>query len=199
MVFAEELARFIHSPIGFGQPGSQVNAGQAALRAVLAYGVAILVVRLGNRRSLGKASSVDVVLSIMLGSTLSRAINGGSTLLPSVAASAMLIFSHWVLAALTFRFHPFGAWVKGDESVLVRDGEFQRAAMRAEHMSEDDVREALRQQGKTEKPDGVAIARLERSGVVSVIKQKPPPKVLEVKVEAGVQTVRIEITSGGEG
>jgi hypothetical protein len=39
----------------------------------------------------------------------------------------------------------------------------------------------------------VAEARLERSGKLSVIGVKSPPKVVEVQVRDGVRTVRIEI------
>jgi len=39
----------------------------------------------------------------------------------------------------------------------------------------------------------VAEARLERSGQLSVIKAEREPKVVEVKVAEGVQTLRIEI------
>ena len=39
----------------------------------------------------------------------------------------------------------------------------------------------------------VAEARLERSGNLSVIKARQDPKVNEMRVQDGVQTVRIEI------
>jgi hypothetical protein len=36
-------------------------------------------------------------------------------------------------------------------------------------------------------------ARLERNGDIGVIERERPPRVLEVAVEAGVQTVRIRL------
>jgi len=39
----------------------------------------------------------------------------------------------------------------------------------------------------------VKLAYLERNGGISVIPRKPEPRVLEVAVEEGVQTVRIEV------
>lgn len=193
---AQEFVKFLHDPFGFGQNGSQLNGPQAAVRAVLVYAFAVGIVRLGNRRFLGQSSAFDAILAIVLGSTLSRAITGSGPLLPGLAACATLVAVHWTLAALTFRFHSLGQLVKGKEDVLVADGALQPEAMRRQHMTEEDVREALRQQGKLEEPGEVATARLERSGQVSVIKQKPPPRIVEVRVEAGVQTVRLEIQGG---
>ena len=196
VVFAEELGKLLRSPVGWGLPGSELNAGQTAVRAVVVYGAAVLLVRAGSRRSLGRATVFDAILSVTLGSTLSRAITGGSYLLPSLSASAALVGVHWALSALTFHFHSLGKLLKGQPTTLVADGELDRAAMCREHMAEGDVLEELRRQGKVEDPRKVKIARLERNGEVSVLKRDEPPRVLEVRVENGVQTVRIEVASG---
>jgi len=39
----------------------------------------------------------------------------------------------------------------------------------------------------------VAEARLERNGDISVVRAERPPRVVEVRVADGVQTVRIEL------
>lgn len=194
---SEEFTRFLRSPLGWGESAAQANAGQAFVRAVVVYGLAVVLVRLGNRRGMGRATLFDAILSVMLGSTLSRGINGGSYLLPALAASAALVGAHWTLAAITFRSPTLSRWVKGRELELLRNGEFQRETMDREHVTEGDILEELRQQGKLEDPAKVKVARLERSGQVSVLKREEPPKVVEVRVENGVQTVRIEVSSGG--
>jgi uncharacterized membrane protein YcaP (DUF421 family) len=60
-------------------------------------------------------------------------------------------------------------------------------------MTEHDLWEDLRGKGVSDLKQ-VAEARLERSGNPSVIKAKPNPRVVEVRVRDGVQTVRVEIT-----
>jgi hypothetical protein len=42
-------------------------------------------------------------------------------------------------------------------------------------------------------PRAVGLASLERSGDVSVIPAGRGPRIVEVRVEAGVQTIRIEL------
>jgi uncharacterized membrane protein YcaP (DUF421 family) len=60
--------------------------------------------------------------------------------------------------------------VKGKDTILVRDGKIDREALAASHMSEDDLAEDLRQEG-IETPTPVKMARLERSGRLSVIRK----------------------------
>jgi hypothetical protein len=50
---------------------------------------------------------------------------------------------------------------------------------------------ALRTQYKIDDPSRITIARTERNGEISGVVYGP--RVIEVKVEAGVQTVRIEL------
>jgi uncharacterized membrane protein YcaP (DUF421 family) len=77
--------------------------------------------------------------------------------------------------------------------VLVRDGEILEDALRASYISERDLRAALRSEARVDRPDEVKEARLERSGDISVLRRARAPRVLEVAVEAGVQTVRIRL------
>jgi uncharacterized membrane protein YcaP (DUF421 family) len=59
-------------------------------------------------------------------------------------------------------------------------------------MTEHDLWEDLRGKGVSDLKQ-VDEARLERNGNLSVITVKSDPKVIEVRVQDGVQTVRIEI------
>ena len=76
---------------------------------------------------------------------------------------------------------------------LIEDGKVQQQGMRRADMSEHDLEQALRMQGQEADPAGVERAYLERGGSVSVIPAKSEPRVLEVRVEDGVQTVRIKL------
>jgi uncharacterized membrane protein YcaP (DUF421 family) len=58
-------------------------------------------------------------------------------------------------------------------------------------VSAQDLEEALRIESHVTEPAHVQLAYLERNGGISVIPRKPEPRVLEVSVKDGVQTVRI--------
>jgi uncharacterized membrane protein YcaP (DUF421 family) len=152
----------------------------------------VLMVRLGKKRFMGQGSAFDVILGIMLGAVVSRAITGNAPFFPALVAAAMLLLMHWLFSALAFRSHLFGNVIKGEPRLLVRDGVIDWEAMRQAHISEHDLWEDLRGEGVS-RLEQVAEARLERSGRLSVIKARPEPKVIEVAVAEGVQTVRVEL------
>ncbi len=138
-------------------------------RALVVYVFAIVLVRLGEKRFIGKSTAFDVLLAIMLGSVLSRAITGSSPFFPSLAASLGLVAMHFLLAALAFRSHRFGRWIKGEPRLLVSDGRILWDNMRKSHVSEGDLMLALRESGNTDDLTRVRAARLERSGSISVL------------------------------
>lgn len=167
---------------------------EVAVRALLIYATAIILVRAGESRFMGKNTAFDVILGIILGSVLSRAINGGAGFWETAAAGSILVALHFIFAALSYRFDFVSLIVKGRGRVLVRDGEIQWDEMRRSHIGREDLMSALRENGGVEELSEVKLARFERNGSISVItKEKREPRVVEVKVEDGVQTVRIVI------
>src|SRR5918993_3047715 len=108
--------------LGLWLDEKEINVWQMALRAIVVYGVTLLIVRLGKKRFMGRATAFDVILGIMLGSIASRAITGNAPLVPSLAATATLIALHSVLTAVACRWHGFGEIVKGRPRVIVQDG-----------------------------------------------------------------------------
>ncbi len=158
------------------------------------FALAILIIRIGNRRMFGQNTMFDYVIGIMLGSVLSRAINGSAPFWPTITAGAVLVIVHWCLAALTFYSKTIGKWVKGGDSVLVRDGQRADDALRRNHISDADLHEALRLEGQVAGIGEVQEARLERNGRISV-RAAPKVEIVEIQVEPGVQTVRLRIES----
>ncbi len=128
--------------------------------------------RLGSRRLISKPSAFDVIVAIMVGSIMSRAINGSAAFVPTLAAGAVLLFLHWASAAAAFRVHWISATMKGTRIPLIRDGAVLHDGVRRAQISEDDLAEALRLQIQDEDVSKVAIAYMERSGEISVIPRR---------------------------
>lgn len=189
----EELETLALVALGIGLDNKEINVAQMALRAVIVYVITVLMVRLAKKRFMGRASAFDVILGIMLGSIVSRAITGNAPFLPALAATAALLAMHWLFSGIALRWHGFGDLIKGKPDDLIRNGEINPRAMRKAHMTERDLWEDLR--GKSvSRLEEVAEARLERNGSLSVIKAKGEPKILEIRVADGVQTVRLELS-----
>lgn len=145
---------------------------QMAARAILVYLAAIVLVRLGEKRFLGKFAALDVILGFMLGTVLAGAITGSSGYFETILGSALvLVLMHWLFAALAYRSERFADVVKGTDHVLVRDGEIRWDAMQASHITEKDLMMAVRISAQLTNLKQIAEVRLERNGDVSVIEQ----------------------------
>lgn len=185
------ISAFLERLLGLG--ADHLTLAQILMRTLIVYLTALGIVRLGEKRFFGKSTAFDLVLSIILGSVISRAINGSAPFFPTLAASLALVGIHWLLAALAFHSDRFGDFVKGHARVLIQDGELQWDAMRDSHLSEQDLRSALRVQSQIEDLSHVQVARLERSGDISFIRAEREPRVIACPVEEDVKTLRIEI------
>jgi uncharacterized membrane protein YcaP (DUF421 family) len=182
------------SLLGLGS--DSITVWQMAARAAFVYVAALAMVRVGEKRFLGKSTAFDVILGIILGSVVSRAINGSAPFFATLGAGFVLVALHWGFAAVSFRWSRFGGLVKGSPRTLVRDGEILWEQMGSSHLSANDLESALRVNASLTDPEQVQEARLERSGEISVLKRDREPRVVEIAVAQGVQTVRIEIGSG---
>lgn len=145
---------------------------QMSIRAVIVFAVALIIVRLGNNRIFGKSTAFDIVLGIIYGSVLSRAITGNSPFFPTLVAAFVLVVLHTILAVVAYHSNfGFGNFVKGKPSILIKDGEVQRDALKWNSITENDLEEAIRKSGCEPDLSKVKTAYLERSGDISIIEK----------------------------
>jgi uncharacterized membrane protein YcaP (DUF421 family) len=156
--------------LGLSLRPQQLELWQICLRAVIVYLAMIMFVRFGKKRFLSRATAFDAILVIVIGSTAARAITGNAPFFATLAAVWVLIAMHWVISYFTEGSPTLGSLVKGNTTVLVRNGRIDRQALKDAHMSPDDLDEDLREQGIAD-PKKVKEARLERSGKLSVIRK----------------------------
>ena len=133
---------------------------------------AVAMVRLAKRRFLSDMTAFDVILGIMLGSILSRAINGPSPLLPTLLAAFLLVMLHRALGRLAYHFDWFSVVVKGRSITLFEEGRRVSEALSEHHISEEDLLQGLRSEGGISDLEGVRTVILERSGKISVVIKK---------------------------
>lgn len=135
----QEIWSVVSRALGLGLEAKNINVWQMSLRAVVVFVASIVMLRLGNKRFMGKHTTLDVMLGIVFGSVVSRAINGNAPFFPTLAAALVLVLLHWTLAAIAFRSHGFGKLVKGHDRVLIKDGELQWDEMKRSHVTEGDL------------------------------------------------------------
>lgn len=139
------------------------------LRTVVVYIMAIILVRLASRRLLAEPSAFDVIVAIMLGSILSRAINGSAPLLPSLVSGAALLAMQRILASISISTTWLGPVVKGGPVLRIRNGVIQKEGLHRAGLTTQDLIELIRLRSDDDEPSRIRLAYLERSGKVSVI------------------------------
>src|SRR3954449_6270215 len=101
----DEIEGIVRLLLGLGLESKNINPLQMGLRAVLVYVVTVLMVRLAKKRFMGRATAFDVILGIMLGSIVSRAVTGNAPLLPALVAAAALLLMHWMFSGIAMGWH----------------------------------------------------------------------------------------------
>jgi uncharacterized membrane protein YcaP (DUF421 family) len=145
-----------------------IEAWQECARALVIFPYGLLLIRLIGRRVFGKWSALDIVVSVIVGSALGRAMTGGARLWATLAAVALLMVLHWALAHLAARYRIFSMIVEGESIRLAQDGKLDRRKMRANNITAADLNEALR--GKSlEEPSATKLVAVEPSGKISVL------------------------------
>jgi uncharacterized membrane protein YcaP (DUF421 family) len=150
---------------------SELTLLHISLRSLFIFIIGLALVRIGDRRSLSEKTAFDAIFIVLIGSMLSRAINGTAPFFTTIAAGIVLMVIHRACAFGACKSHAFGKLLKGRPVTLVRNGKIDYAEMRRSLVSEHDLEEDLRLEAKTEDVSTIATARLERSGDISFIKK----------------------------
>jgi len=141
---------------------------QFCVRALLLLPYGIFCIRIAGRRTFSNLTPLDIFVAIVVGSNISRTMTGRAPFLPTLTATLLLVVLHRLLAMATVHSNLLARFIKGRPVALVRDGKIDRAALRSNHLSDDDLIEALRME-QTVLVEDVALATFERGGKISVV------------------------------
>lgn len=164
---------WIAATLGLGVDAHELTLTHVLARTFVVFFYVLVLLRVAKRRFLAQKDPLDILLTILLASIISRAINGSAPFTTSLASGLLLVLLHRVLARVCWGSPLIERFVRGRVDVLVRDGEVQRAALDRHALSEQDFAADLRLEGGTNDPSSLACARLERNGRVSVEKKRP--------------------------
>jgi uncharacterized membrane protein YcaP (DUF421 family) len=157
-----------------GDLEKNLTLAQECARAALIFCYGLLMLRLSGRRTFAQMSAIDLVISIIVGSNLSRAMTGGVPFWETLASVAVLVALHLLLAHAVARSPGLARWAEGSPVILAQDGVIVERARLNCKISMADIDESLREEGI----DGLGeIGKtrklvLEPSGKISVIKKE---------------------------
>jgi uncharacterized membrane protein YcaP (DUF421 family) len=151
-----------------GEPPLAVH--QECARAVLVLFYGLVLVRTAGRRAFAKWSALDIIVSIIVGSSLSRALTGSAPLVGTLVATALLMVVHWALAQAAARWPSASRLLEGRPIVLGEAGDLDQSALRRHAISQSDLNESLRQSGVNHAGKAARIT-LEPSGRITILKE----------------------------
>src|SRR3954447_9357628 len=101
---------------------AQLAWWQGCARAVVVFAYGLALVRIAGRRVFGRWAALDIVVAIVVGSNLSRALTGNAPLLGTLVATTLLMALHRVLAPAAARSPCLSKLVEGPAIDLARNG-----------------------------------------------------------------------------
>lgn len=142
------------------------------VRGTVLYWFLFLVLRFVLRRDTGSAGISDILFIVLLGDAAQNGMIGQHDgVVDALTLIGTLVAWNYLLDYLAFRFAPFRWLIDPPPICLIRNGRLVRAAMRSEHLTNDEVLAKLRDAGIDRVSDARAMY-LESDGSFSVLKRR---------------------------
>lgn len=160
-----------------------------AARAVAVYVLMLIVIRALGKRTVGNFSAFDLIVALMLGEIVDDIIYGDVRFLQGAVAIVTIGAVAYADSWLVYANRRMETLIEGKPTVVVRDGEFDRAGMRSERMNATDVLGHLRAQGIQDMRE-VHLAVVEHDGSVSILMRPWAEPAQKADVLAEQQRIR---------
>jgi hypothetical protein len=121
------MTMIVETLLGSSAEPAPLSTVEVCVRSLVVFGFAILMVRLATRRFLSQAAPLDVLLGVLLGAALSRAITGPSPMILAMACVIVLALVHR-LAGPSYR--------RPGETSRAEDGDRETKALKTKPVSQ---------------------------------------------------------------
>jgi uncharacterized membrane protein YcaP (DUF421 family) len=160
----------------------------SVINAVVVYAFLRLVIGLTGRRNLAQLTAFELVLLIVIGGAVQRALVGDDPSLTNAAIIvATLIGLDLLLSLIERRSRGFGRVLRGEPLIVVENGRPLARRMHRAQLSEDDVMMAARLHHGLTTMDEVKYAILETNGEISIVPERKAsaPRTGKIEKAAG--------------
>ena len=136
----------------------------------IAYAVLVVLLRLSGKRAIAKMNIFDFVVTVALGSTLANVITDADIdLATGITALVLLVGVQYAISWSASHSARFEKWINGRPTLLLYRGQFIYPAMKANRVTEEEVRSAIRMAGLVSLESVYAVV-METDGVFSVMR-----------------------------
>ena len=154
---------------------NHVSLAQECARAIVIFFYAWVMLRLSGRRTFAHWSALDIVVSFIIGSALGRVLTGSAPFPGTLAAVAVMVLIHVLLAHWVARSDRLARIAEGVPVPLIDHGRIDEDARKRNMVAMTDLHQAMREDG-LDWPNGldnVKRATLEPNGKISMVKRDP--------------------------
>lgn len=129
-----------------------------AVVGIVSYIFLILMLRVSGKRTLSRMNAYDMVMTMALGSILTKAmLTADQSLAESLLAIFLLIAFQVAVSAASFRWPWVRKLTSAEPAVLYHNGRFAEATLRRERVCRDEVVSAIHQKGMRDLADVDAV------------------------------------------
>lgn len=119
-----------------------------ALIGLVGYAALILFLRLSGKRTLSRMNAYDMVMTMALGSVLTKAmLTQDQSLAETTFAIALLIFFQFVVSFAAFRWKWAAFLAAPSPTVLYHDGRFLAESLTKERVRQSEIEDAVKNKG----------------------------------------------------
>jgi uncharacterized membrane protein YcaP (DUF421 family) len=175
--------------------GHGPGLGIVAAKAALMYGVAVLALRVGQRRTIAQWTAIDFAAAVAIGAIVGRtALAAGQSFLVGAVALVTILAAHTIVMFGRFN-RGFAKLVDHRVRVLVDHGRLRRDQLRRCGLTDNDVLSKLRQQG-VGSLDELRYVLYETKGELTIVREDGSPRDPEL-VTTGLEDAADFSPSGG--
>jgi len=150
-------------------------AVQMATRSIIVFFAALALWRLSGPRTFGGRTAFYLVVKIILGAILSRAVGATSLFWGTLLAGQIFRLLHRGLAWASSRYPWVDKLVKGRAYLLAEKGQSKPEQLHQLNLTDKDLRAGLHTNGSVSELAQTEAVYLERDGSISVAKKKAEP------------------------
>lgn len=170
--------------------GGYPELGWTALKAILLFVVAVVGLRLSERRLLAEFSPFDFAVTVAVGAIVGRTATSSNTSFASGAVALVTLLLAHRLVAIMRRRGLLGRLLDRRPLILVSHGRMQAPALRSAGLTRGDVYRLLRQAGQGDL-DVLQYVLYESGGITIVRADEPPGDATRVGLaDAGIDNPR---------
>jgi len=162
------MHEYLNYLLGFDD--ANLEPHQMAARAAVVFSLALVYVRTGGLRMIGKQSAYDSLTALILGAMLGKAVVSHDSFLGTLLAALVIMILHRLVAWITFKSSWAGSILKGKSIMLFQNNKPLLKNLSRVHITENDLQEAVRKNLNMDNMSHVKEIFMDRSGELSVIR-----------------------------